>query len=165
VGYVIEEETCIIIKRNTFPAGVSGSQKFFQQHQILLTAGEGFNFNGNILVFPQNPFLIPARYKFFGGNTERDARLAPGTLHIIDDITVTAITGCEVCIHDKIRNGVKEGLVVNSLKWKTIGAFYRRMDKMLLQFISNAFRFPGKGIRVFCHAAAVSVILEDRLFL
>jgi hypothetical protein len=39
------------------------------------------------------------------------------------------------------------------------------MDKMLLQFISNAFRFLGKDILVFCHVVAVSVILKDRLFL
>jgi hypothetical protein len=44
-------------------------------------------------------------------------------VHIIDDITVAAIPGGKVCLHDEIGHGVKEGLVVDSFKRKAVGAF------------------------------------------
>ena len=86
-------------------------------------------------------------------------------MHIVYNVAIAAVTGCKEDLHDKIRHGIKEGLIVNRLARKAVGAFYGGMHKILLQFRSYAFRFAGMDVLMFGHAEELSLILENGLLL
>ena len=78
--------------------------------------------NLNIPVFLPYSFLITVHLEFNRIYPDGDAFPAIGADHIVDDVAVAAITGRQVSVHDEIRHGVKQGLVVNGLERQAVGA-------------------------------------------